>query len=90
MRADQVASPEEALAYITDCNLATVSHMALLKSKSKSEFRRQIEIAQKAIWWMQVMKVDFSHTRAQAISDNYPNASVQDWVKDLIAGEVLG
>ena len=90
MRDDQVASPEEALAYITDCNLATVSHQALLKSKTKSEFERQMDIAQKAIWWMQVMKVDFSSTRAQYIADTYPNASVREWVKDLIAGKVLG
>ncbi len=90
MRADQVASAEEALAYITDCNLATVSHMALLRSKSKSEFRRQIDIAQKTIWWMQALKIDFSSTRAQYIADTYPNASVKDWVKDLIAGKTLG
>jgi hypothetical protein len=31
----QVRSAEQALAYITDCNLATVSHMAMCKSRKK-------------------------------------------------------
>ncbi len=42
-------STEQALLYITDCNLATVSYMASLRSRNHSEFLRQIEIAQIAV-----------------------------------------
>jgi len=79
-----VGTPEAALVYITDCNLATVDYMATLKNRPKYEFKRQIDIAQKAIWWMQAFKVDFSTTRAQDIADKYVNASVQDWANDII------
>lgn len=38
-------TPGEALAYIADCQLATVGHMAMIKRKSKYEYERQISIA---------------------------------------------
>lgn len=47
MRECDVRTPEMALAYITDCTLATVASMAMLKSRKKGEFERQINIAQK-------------------------------------------
>lgn len=65
----QVRSPGDALAYITDCTLATVCELAGKKSASKSELRRQISIAQTAIDWMNEMHVDYSSTRAQQVKD---------------------
>ena len=47
-----VRTPEQALEYLADCTLATVADMAMKKSKSKSEFQRQIEIAQSAVDWL--------------------------------------
>lgn len=68
MNKHSVRNTGQALAYITDCNLATVCDMAGKKSKSKSEYARQILIAQTAIDWGVAMGVDFSQTRAaQAI-----------------------
>lgn len=49
MTKEQVASAPEALDYIVDCTLATVSWMAMLRSRSKSEYRRQISIAQHSV-----------------------------------------
>lgn len=40
---------DEALCFLTECTLATVASLAMKKSKSKSEFARQISIAQKGI-----------------------------------------
>lgn len=39
-------STEEHLNYMTDCTLATVCDLAGKKSRSKSEYQRQISIAQ--------------------------------------------
>lgn len=76
MNKHEVRDPGRALAYITDCNLATVVDLAMKKSKSKSEFERQISIAQTAIDWMVAMKVDFSGTRA---ADVVKVGSVAEW-----------
>ena len=64
MQAHQVREPGQALAYITDCNLATVSDMARKKSRAKSEYERQIGIAQRGVDWLVAMKVDVAGTRA--------------------------
>lgn len=74
-----VSNPAQALAYITDCNMATVEEMATKKSRNKREYKRQINIAQIAIDWMIEMKVDMSGTRAEKICEE--NGKVSDWVK---------
>lgn len=73
----QVNTPEEALAYMADCTLATVEYMALMKSRKIGEYKRQISIAQKAVNWMIKMGVDMSGTRAAEI----PDADVEKWAK---------
>lgn len=75
-----VSTPGEALAYITDCKLATVCHMAMLKSRSKYEYARQISIAQKAIDWLRQFDIDGSTTRAAGIIKHY-DGSVEAWAK---------
>lgn len=57
----------EAFAQIADCNLATVSHMAELRSKQPGEYRRQIAIAQMMIDWMEEFHVEPAGTRAEEI-----------------------
>lgn len=76
MRKCDVRDPGRALAYLTDCTLATVSEMAMKKSRPKHEFERQISMAQAAIDWMVAMKVDFSGTRAE---DVVVAGSVKEW-----------
>lgn len=78
MQKYQVRTQADALAYITDCTLATVCDMAGKKSRPKYEFERQISIAQTAITWMQEMGVDFSTTRAK---DVIAAGSVQKWAE---------
>lgn len=68
MQKHQVRTPEQALAYIIDCTLATVADLASRKSRKKSEFKRQIAIAQQGIDWMKAMGVDMSTTRAEDIT----------------------
>jgi len=75
-----VRTPEQALVYITDCNLATVAHMSMLKSKKKGEFARQISIAQTAVDWMLSMKVDMSGTRAEDVVSGY-DGNVRKWAE---------
>lgn len=73
-----VKTVNEALAYITDCNLATVCDMAQKKTRRKVEYARQQSIAQSAINWMICMDVDFSSTRAREVVDSH-RGSVARW-----------
>jgi len=79
----KVRTPELALAYITDCNLATVESMAMKKTRPKGEFERQISIAQTAINWMLQMGVDVSDTRAAKIVADY-NGDVTEYIKEIM------
>jgi hypothetical protein len=63
----RVRDTDGALAYLTDCTLATVTHLASMKSASKSELRRQISIAQMAIDWMNRFGVAYGGTRAEDV-----------------------
>ena len=82
MYKDNVRNPEQALAYITDCTLATVAHMAMRKSRPKHEYARQKAIAQRAITWMDNMRIDYKGTRAADVLDA---GSVDAWAKQFEA-----
>lgn len=68
MNKHEVHSAEHALAYITDCTLATVADMAMKKSKPVGEYNRQMSIAQQAIDWMDEMGISYQGTRAEEVS----------------------
>lgn len=76
MRKELVRTPGEALAYLIDCTLATVSDLASKKSRGKYEFERQIAIAQQGIDWATSMGVDLSTTRG---ADVLKAGSVKLW-----------
>lgn len=76
--ASQITNIQQAFAYIADCNLATVERMSMLNNKSKSEFNRQISIAQKMYNWMNQFEIDYSGTGAEEI-DNF-DGSVLNWI----------
>ena len=82
-----VRNPADALAYITDCNLATVESMAKKSKRRKFEFNRQISIAQTAVDWMQQMGVDMSSTRAEEV---IKSGSVQKWAEQYLAENQRG
>jgi hypothetical protein len=75
-----VSTPAEALAYITDCTLATVEDLTARKSAGKHETQRQIAIAQRGVDWMRDMDVDFSTTRAAEVVKDY-GGSVEAWAR---------
>jgi hypothetical protein len=56
-----------AFLYITDCTLATVEGMTLKKTRTKSEFNRQISIAQKCCDYLEKFGIDPKGTRAEDI-----------------------
>jgi hypothetical protein len=81
----EVNTPGQALAYLVDCTLATISHMAMLKLRKKSEYERQIAIAQNGVDWMVQMNIDPSTTRAAEIISQ--GLTVADWAKGFTLGE---
>lgn len=80
MNKHDVRDTSQALAYLTDCTLATVCDLAGKKSKSKSEYARQMAIAQQAIEWGVRMGVDFSKTRAAQVIEV---GTVVAWAKQF-------
>lgn len=73
----EVRTPEQAIAYLTDCTLATVVSLAMKKRRSKYEYCRQKAIAQQAIFWMDAMKIDYSGTRAEDVKSS---GGIEQWV----------
>ena len=67
MNTHDVRDTGQALAYITDCTLATVTDLASRARPPKNELKRQINIAQKAIDWMDAFGVDYAKTRAAEV-----------------------
>ena len=57
MIASRVRTKEDAILYLVECTLATISFMAMLKSKRKSEYQRQILIAQRGCDWIESMQI---------------------------------
>ena len=58
MNRHEVRTENDAFLYITDCLLATVSHLATLKSRKKNDYDRHVNIAQHAINWIMEFKMD--------------------------------
>ena len=73
-----VRTADDALVYLTDCTLATVCQMAMLKSRKKYEYERQKAIAETAIKWMDELSIDYSSTRAKRVKEC---GGVDAWAK---------
>ena len=82
MRKYDVKGLDDALAYIVDCTLATVSTMAMKKRRAKYEFERQISIAQTGLNWMEEMGVRISSDNRAF--DALKAGGVKEWVKQYI------
>ena len=82
-----VRTPADALAYITNCTLATVGEMAQKKSRTKYEFERQMSIAQTAIDWMVQFGIDVSNTR---VEDVIAAGGVKEWAQKYMPNEKQG
>ena len=71
---------QDALAYMVECTLATVSHMAGLSRPQKSELSRQIAIAQTGIDWVKTFVkpgMSIGNGRVQEVIDS--QISVEEW-----------
>lgn len=80
MRKCDVRTSEQALAYLTDCTLATVCGMAMQKSRAKGKYQRQILIAQTGCEWLFGMKADYAGTRVEEVAKY---GSVAEWAKQF-------
>ena len=80
MRKELVRCPADALVYITDCSLATVERLAMLKSRSKHEYSRQISIAQAGVDWLRDFDISVKKTRIEEVLSS-SGGSVADWAK---------
>lgn len=85
MRSFDVRTTEDALVYIIECNLATVSYMAGLKKRQVGEFNRQVSIAQLGVEWIKDFKINTKNTTCGEILDS--NISVSDWAKQFYPKE---
>lgn len=81
-----VNSPAKALAFITDCQLATVTRLASKKSSAKYDLDRHISIAQTAVDWIMQFDVDYSRTRVEEVVA--AGGSVEAWAKQFIPAPV--
>lgn len=78
-----IRNANEALAYLTECTLATVADLKMKKSASKSETVRQIAMAQNGVDWCKAESIDLSlikATRVQEVIDKF-NGKVEDWAQ---------
>jgi hypothetical protein len=71
---------EAALLYITDCLLATVDGMAMVKPASRRDYKRHISIAQKAVDYLSGFHINPKGTRAEEICHIQ---SVRKWALNI-------
>ena len=82
---EQIEKPEDAVLYLTECTLATVAHMAMIKSKSKGEFDRQIAIAQTGIDTIKMFDLKAARgTRVEQIVSQQ-GMNVAKWVVEFLS-----
>ena len=76
-----VKTEKDALLYLTECLLVTVSDMAMKKSRKKHEYERHIEIAQTAINWINDFNCNIEiDSRIYEILST-ESRSVKEWAK---------
>jgi hypothetical protein len=76
-----VHDEKDALLYLINCQLATLTDMAMRKSRPKYEYKRQIDIAQNLVNWIQEFHIEVDEgNRVQGVLDT-PSKTVEEWVK---------
>lgn len=80
---NRVKTPSQALVYLFNCTLATIGMMAMKKSKSNSEFKRQIEIAQCGIDWIKDFNVQIEIGPRIYDVLALPDQKVETWSKSF-------
>lgn len=83
MRKVDIRIASDAMLYMAECQLATVSHMQALKSKSKYQYERHIDTAQDHIDFILRFCKGLKKTgRVKNVVANY-SGNVKDWVNEL-------
>lgn len=82
MNKNDIRTPADALAYYTDCTLATVCDMAMTKSRKVGEYKRQTGIAQGMCDFIRDFKIEPGHNRCNDVKDKF-GGSVEAWAKDV-------
>lgn len=74
-----IRTPEDALLYLAECTLATVSDMAMKKSKGKYEFERHVSIAQSAVDWVKAFNIPIKPESRVYHVLAMPDQKVETW-----------
>ncbi len=82
LTSENVYTTEQALTYMVECTLATVSSMAMKKSRPKGEYARQISIAQSGVKWVRSVVTDqeAQTSRVRKVLSDY-KGDVAAWAK---------
>ncbi len=76
-----IRTPQQALLYMAECQLATVTSLAIRKKRGKYEYKRQIDIAQTCIDQIQQLKISKNvNSRAYTVISRF-GGKVEDWAK---------
>lgn len=79
MQKCDVKTPEDALLYLANCQLATVCDLACKKSRIKSDYTRQKSIAQLFCDWIRAFKIPVVGNNR--VGDVTVAGSVEAWAK---------
>ena len=81
MTKERIRTPEDTLLWAVDGNLATICRMAMLKSRPKGAYRRQISIAQTLVDKIMLFEIELDKgNRVVDVINDY-NGSVEKWAK---------
>ena len=80
MMRSEVRTPEDALAYLVDCQLATVLHVIGKRSSAKCDIERHVEIGQLGVNWLLEHKISLEGTMADKIARQH-NGDVAHWAE---------
>lgn len=83
MHRHNVRTAQDALYYLTECTLATVSNLAEKKTPPKAELSRQIEMAQLGVNWIREFGISICGCRVQEVMEC--GGSVQAWTEQFRA-----
>ena len=83
MNKNNIRTAEDALAYYTDCTLATVCDMAMTKSRKVGEYQRQKNMAQGMCDLLRDLKITDEHNRYNDVMKCANVGGVELWAKDI-------
>ena len=77
-----MSTNEQMVVYMTDCTLATVDKLAMLKSRPKGEYQRQKNIAQKGVDWIKNNNINAEGSRPLEVIEKF-NGNVEEYSQHI-------